>query len=152
MALPKPISKILKGGDPAKEENWLECIPWLGYEKQFPDGVILPPGLRDVTSLIKSVMVLDAESDEGFKILKKKEVTADMEILNVQLNENSIAMIVGPDGLNSKTILIIDPDGGKQYTRQEWWDKHGHSDGLGMIAGNRFRRRVQGAGAHIGGL
>jgi hypothetical protein len=151
MPVPKPKSKILKGGDHEDEANWLPCIPWIDYGRRFPVGVILPPGIRDVTSLIKSVMVLDAEVDEGFKVLKKSEVTKDMEILNVQLNENSIALIVGPAGLDSEAIVIIDPDGGAQYTRLGWWETHDHTDGLGMIAGNRFRTRIQGLGVQIGG-
>jgi hypothetical protein len=74
-----------------------------------------------------------------------------MEIINVQLNENSIAMIVGPAGADSEAILIIDPDGGKQYTRLGWYDNHAHSDGLGMVAGTRFVRDIRGSGIHFGG-
>ncbi len=151
MALPKPTSKILKNGDPANEKNWLECIPWTGYEKRLPIGATLPPGIRDITNLIKSVMVLDAESDEGFAVLRKREVTADMDIINVQLNENSIAMVAGPAGADSEAILIIDPDGGKLYTRLGWYDNHAHTDGLGMVAGTRFIRDLRGPGVHFGG-
>ena len=147
-----PTTKMLKGGDPAVEANWLECIPWTGYEKRFPVGATLPPGIRDVTSLIKSVTILDAESDEGFKVVKKKEVTADMEILTVQLNENSIAIIVGPKGADSEAIQITDPDTGKIFTRLGWYNTHDKSDGLGMIAGTRFLRDIRGPGVHFGGI
>ncbi len=146
-----PTTKIFKGGDPENDADWLECIPWTGYEKRLPVGATLPPGIRDVTNLIKSVTVLDAESDEGYKVLKKKDVTNDMEIIAVQLNENSVAMILGPEGANSKTILITDPDNGKQYTRMEWYNTHDKSDGLGMVAGTRFIRDIRGPGVHFGG-
>jgi hypothetical protein len=144
-----PIStKMLKSGDPSDEKNWLECIPWTGYGKQFPVGVILPPGIKDITNLIKSVTILDAESDEGFKVLKRREVTADMEVLAVQLNENSIAMIVGSAGADSEAIVIIDPTNQKQYTRLGWYDNHDKSDGLAMIAGVRLIRSLRGQGVH----
>lgn len=144
-------SKILLGGDSEDEANWLECIPFTGYEKRFPDGVILPPGIRDVTSLIKSVTVLDAESEEGFRTLKKGEVTKDMEIISVQLNEKSIALIAGQAGADSEAILIVDPNGGTKYTRLGWYDNHGHSDGLAMVAAVRFLSRLKGPGVFLGG-
>ena len=146
-----PTTKMLKGGDPADAANWLECIPWTGYEKRFPVGVTLPPGIRDITNLIKTVTVLDAESDEGFKVVKKKDVTADMDILNVQLNENSIAIIAGSKGADSDAILITDPDNGKLFTRLGWYNTHDKSDALGMIAGTRFIRDLRGPGIHFGG-
>jgi hypothetical protein len=62
----------LKVGDPDKEEDQLECIPWTGHEKRLPIGATLPSGIRDITNLIKSVIVLDAKSDEGFAVLRKR--------------------------------------------------------------------------------
>jgi len=143
-------SKILRGGDPEDEANWLECIPFTGYSKRFPDGVIMPPGIKDVTSLIKSVTVLDAESEEGFRVLRKSEVSKDMEIISVQLNEKSIALIAGPAGADSDAILIVDPNGGQKYTRLGWYDHHGQSDGLAMVAAVRFLGRLKGPGVFLG--
>ena len=144
-------TKMLKSGDPANEANWLECIPFTGPERRFPVGAILPSGITDVTNLIKSVTVLDAESDDGFKILKKREVTANMQVINVQLNEKSIAMLVGPAGADSEDILLIDPNGGKKFTRMGWYDNHDHTDGLAMLAATRFMRDLRGPGIHFGG-
>lgn len=151
MNTPSANTKILKGGDPNNDANWLECIPWTGFEKDFPVGVILPPSIRDVTRLIKSVTILDAEIDEGFKIIKKSEVTVDMDILNVQLNENSIAMIVGSAGADSEAIVIVHPNGGKQYTRLGWYNNVKHTDGLAMWAATRLRSHLIGPGVRIGG-
>jgi hypothetical protein len=152
MNTPSANTKILKGGDHNNDANWLECIPWTGYEKDFPVGVILPPGIRDVTKLIKSVTILDAEIDEGFRVIKKSEATADMDIINVQLNENSIAMIVGSEGANSTAIVIVHPNGGKQHSRLKWWNDVHHTDGLAMWAGTRFRRHLIGSGVKVGGV
>ena len=152
MNTPSANTKILKAGDPNNAANWLECIPWTGFEKDFPVGVILPPSIRDVTRLIKSVTILDEESDAGFKIIKKSEVIADMDILNVQLNENSIAMIVGPQGSDSEAIVLVHPNGGKQFTRLGWYDNVKHTDGLAMWAATRLRRNLIGSGVKVGGV
>ncbi len=152
MNTPSANTKILKGGDPNNEANFLECVPWTGFEKDFPVGVILPPGIRDVTKLIKSVTILDAEIDEGFRVIKKSEATADMDIINVQLNENSIAMIVGPQGSDSELIVLVHPNGAKQYTRLGWYNNVKHTDGLAMWAGTRFRRNLIGSGVKVGGV
>jgi hypothetical protein len=74
-----------------------------------------------------------------------------MDIINVQLNENSIAMITGPAGADSEAILIIDPDGGKPYRRVGWYENQAYTDGLCMMAGTRFIRDLRGPGVHFGG-
>jgi hypothetical protein len=135
--------RILTGGDPSNAENWLECIPWTGYGRQFPVGVILPPGIKDIRDLIKEVLVLDGESDEGYKRMKKSEVNSNMSIINIQLNENALAMILGPTGADSEAIVIVDPTNGKQYTRLGWWKNHEHTDGLAMIAYSRLIRGMR---------
>jgi hypothetical protein len=152
MNTPSANTKMLKSGDPNDPANFIDCVPFTGFEKDFPIGVILPPSIRDVTKLIKFVTILDAESDEGFKVIKKNEVTADMDILSVQLNENSIAMIVGPQGADSELIVLVHPVGGKQFTRLGWFENVKHTDGLAMWAATRLRRHLIGSGVQVGGV
>ena len=143
-------TKMFKGGDPANQANYLDCLPWTGYEKNTPVGYILPPGIKNITSFIKSVVILEAEVDEGFVIIKKKDVQPGDQIINVQLNENSLAAVLGSNGPDSEAIQLIDPVNGAKYTRLGWYNNHGQTDGLAMLAASRLIASLRGPGVHFG--
>jgi hypothetical protein len=126
-------STIFRGGDPGNKENWLECIPFGSKDKDLPCSVQFTVGIN-IIDLIKSITVLDAQSEEGFRVLKTRELTKDMVIIDVELNEKSIAKIVGSQGADSNAIILIDPDGHTRYTRLGWYESHGGKDGLAAYA------------------
>ncbi|MDD1758351.1 MAG: hypothetical protein LUQ22_06425 [Methanotrichaceae archaeon] len=121
-----------EGGQTTIEDpsgNPLPCIPWTGYEKDLPAGGILPAGIM-ITDLVRWYVILDAESEEGVKLEKPKDVTKDSKLINAIMNEGSIRAL---GGSGSKRILIADPDGGRKLTRLEWYNAH-HNDGLALWA------------------
>jgi hypothetical protein len=124
--------------------NFLPCIPWTGFEKDLPAGGILPAGIM-ITDLVRWYIILDAQSDEGFKLVKPDEVTKNMKLINAVINEGSIRALGGSD---SRRILITDPDGGKKLTRMQWYNAHCHSDGLALWAIRNKRMELFGGGVH----
>src|SRR5512136_1793698 len=112
--------------------NWLECLPWTGQEASLPaGGNVTIPGLQ-FRKLVYRVQLLDAESEEGVKWVKQSEITAADLIIGAKLNENSIKAIEKTYGAD--WIRIADPNGGKQLSRQQWYDNKGHTDGLELLA------------------
>ena len=69
--------------------DWLQCLEWTGNEKDLPVGEkTLIPGYRAV-NLVRFWEILDADSDEGYKVVKKAELRPGDIIIGAQINENS---------------------------------------------------------------
>ncbi len=123
------------------QQNWLECIPWTGQEKDLPLGyTTVVPGL-DVMNLIKRVEVMDAEEDAGYRTVKKAEVKKGDVIIGAVLNENTTKKIVETYG--GSWIRLKDANSGKNYNRMEWYNKFG-TDGLELLAIRNLRNPMTG--------
>lgn len=117
-------------------DDWLECIPWTGMEKDLPVGYTTKvPGLN-IIKFIKSVEILDGESEEGSRFIKMAERKEGDIIIGVKLNEKSIERVVANYG--PSWIVLKHANGGKSYNRLAWRDKYG-TDGLALLAIRNLR-------------
>lgn len=130
-------------------DDYLEhCVPWTGPEKDLPAGIVGMPAGIFITDLIKSVTVIDPQSETGLNVIPYENVKHDMKIINVKLNEEVIKEI-DPDG---RIIMLVDPDGGKHITREEWFNtpaRNGNpreTDGLALWAATRIYLKARGGG------
>lgn len=118
------------------EENWLECIPWSGEGDDLPVGLSGMPGVL-AWKLVKAVVILDAESDEGTKQVKVSEYDKNtMDIIDVVINANSYNAVLKQ---HKKGFTFITPTGAKM-SREQWRDKFG-TDALHLMA---IRELMQG--------
>src|SRR5574343_284336 len=88
----------------SEEENWLECVPWDGEERDLPVGSQTRiPGFRAI-NLVRFWEVLDVASDEGFKLVAAEKLKTllkkvpDTIVIGAQMNENSVKRLVGTYG------------------------------------------------------
>ena len=126
------ISVPVEKGD----ENWLPCINWSGEGDDLPAGLSGMPGIF-AWKLVKAVIILDAESDEGFKRLKLSEYDRNtMDIIDVVINQNSYNIILK----NHRKGFTFRAASGKTYSREGWRAAFG-TDGLHLMA---IRELMQG--------
>jgi len=136
---------------PTIEDDYLEhCVPWTGIEKDRAAGVIGLPAGVDILDLIKTVTVLDPTVESGFMEIVPDQLTKSMKPIAATLFEDAI------EAMGSASIRIIDPDGGAQLTRRQWYDALSadgvsprHTDGLAMWAVNRLQMKINGGGVHF---
>ena len=108
----------------SEEENWLECVPWDGEERDLPVGSQTRiPGFRAI-NLVKFWEVLDSESEEGFKLVAASKLQTllkkipDTIVIGAQMNENSVKRLVGTYG---KRFFVAKHTGSSRlYNRWEW--------------------------------
>lgn len=121
------------------DEEWLECIPWTGEEKDLPTGgqTKIPGFLPE--NLVSRWEILDAEADEGSKFVKRTELKPGDIIIGARMNENSIKRLVATYGPRFAVLKQAD---GPILTCQEWYEKY-HTDGLALwaIRNVRFSRK-----------
>lgn len=92
--------------------DWNECLPWTGPESQLPSGMgHLPMGIS----------VLDLLQEGSVKR------TRSGGVLTLKIDEEVYQALVETYG--SSQILISTAQGGRM-TREEWYEKYNHSDGL----------------------
>ena len=135
----------------AIEDDYLEhCVPWTGIERDRPVGVIGLPANVDVIKLIETVTVLDENAESGIAEIKPSQVVEGMSPNAAKMWEDAI------EAMGSASIRIIDPDGGAQLTRRQWYDALSadgvcprHTDGLAMWAVNRLQMKINGGGVHF---
>ena len=121
----------------SEEINWLECLPWDGSEKSLPAGGIMKVPYLKPEDLVKSCVVIDAESEEGMQTLSATTaLQLGRTIINVILNEKLIAEIERRYG--ERFALMIDPKTQEKLTRREWYQRHG-TDGLALWALRNLR-------------
>ncbi len=111
----------------AKEEEWGGCISWDGDERSLPiSGQIRVPGLR-IDKLVKKYVIVDTESENGFKEIKLEELLPGMAIIDAIINERLFNQLVLSWG--KKAVMINPSDGGKSLDRWEWKERF-DTDGL----------------------
>ena len=134
------------------EDDYLEhCVPWTGIERDRAVGVIGLPAGVDILDLIKTVTVLDRNRRERLQLeIVPDQLTKSMKPIAATLLEDAI------EAMGSASIRIIDPDGGAQLTRRQWYDALSadgvsprHTDGLAMWAVNRLQMKINGGGVHF---
>jgi hypothetical protein len=124
--------------------DWNACVPWTGEERDLPVGEQTRiPDFRAM-DLVRRWEVLDVESDEGFKVVKKEELKPSDKIIGAQINENAVNAIVKTYGKRFFVAYRADPSdskpGGDGFDRWEWYDKFGHTDVLELEALKQIRR------------
>lgn len=118
------------------EENWLECVPWSGEGDDLPVGLSGMPGIF-AWKLVKAVVILDAESDEGTKQIKVSEYDRNtMDIIDVVINANSYNAVLKQ---HRKGFTFVTPTGQK-LSREQWRTKF-KTDALHLMA---IRELMQG--------
>ena len=122
---------------PLVEDNWLECIPWTGSEKDLPAGeVTTVPNFRAV-DLVRRWEVLDVEEESGFRTVKRAEIGPNDKIIGCVINENAFNKVVETYGKNF--FIAARANGGKKYNRWEWKSAFG-SDVLELEALKQIRQ------------
>lgn len=147
----------LKDDGETTVEDWLEkCVPFTGFEKDLPVGVIGLPNGIDILDLVKSVVVFDDNTEDGLGEVKVADLKKGMKLASANLWEKRVAAV-------GSNIRIVDADGGTQLTRfpvegsnmGSWFESIGvnglprHTDGLAMWAINRLRMKINGGGVHF---
>ena len=104
--------------DVSEDENWLECLPWTGNERDLPLGEWTSvPNFRSV-NLVRRWEILDVEEDAGFREVKTAELKQDDTIIGAKINENSFNKLVETYG---KGFFKAKHAGSMaQYNRWEW--------------------------------
>ena len=121
------------------EIDWNECVPWEGEERDLPVGEQTRiPDFRAV-DLVRRWEVLDVESDEGFKVVKKEELKPSDKIIGAQINENSVKAIKKAYG--ERWFVANRADGKGPFTREEWYTNFGGADVLELEALKQIRQR-----------
>lgn len=106
------------------------------------------PNFRAI-DLVRVWEVLDAQSDEGFKVVKKSELKPDDIIIGAQINENSVNAIMKAYG--KRFFVAARADGkGKMLDRWEWKAAFG-TDVLELEALKQQRPRLSNTIFKIGG-
>lgn len=123
---------------PDEETDWNECLPWDGEEKNLPLGEQTRiPNFRAM-DLVRHWEILDVESDEGFRVVKKDELKPEDKIIGCQINENSFKKIVETYGKRFFVAAKSDPKG-PLLDRWEWKEAFG-SDVLELEALKQIRQ------------
>ena len=75
-------------------DEWLECVPWSGEEKDLPVGEETRiPGFRAI-DLVRRWEVLDVEEESGFRTVKKSELKPTDIIIGAVINENAFDKLI----------------------------------------------------------
>jgi hypothetical protein len=146
-----PISRFSKEVSMADEDfqggetagNWLPCLDWNGREADLPlgsSGSI--PGAK-IEKFVYRWKVLDAESEAGFALVKKDQLTAESIIMGAVMNNNSLELMRQTYG--PRYITIQPATGGPAITREEWRARYG-TDGLELLAIRNKRREFNPGG------
>jgi len=138
-------------------EDWLrtgfDVCEFVGPEVRLPAG-----GYYKVKDLMPEDLayrwfVNDAESEEGWFICKRAELTKNMDIVGVALNPKSVARVMEQYG--EDFVMITDAASGNLLSTAAWdakyaphWDakKAGYPLGLALIALRNVRLALGGTG------
>lgn len=124
---------------PDEEIDWNECVPWTGEERDLPLGEQTKiPDFRAI-DLVRRWEILDVESDEGFKVVKKEELKPSDKIIGAQINENSVKAIKKAYG--ERWFVANRADGKGPFTREEWYANFGGADVLELEALKQIRQK-----------
>lgn len=121
-------------------DSWLGCLPWDGEERSLPAGEYTKvPGFQ-AASLVKRWKVLDVESDEGYRVVKRAELKHGDIIIGAIMNENSIQAVAATYG---KRFIVFTPADrpNVKLDRGQWRDEFG-TDALELEALKQIRKEL----------
>lgn len=116
------------------DENWLPCIRFEGEGYDIPAGFTGMPGIQP-WKLVKAVIILDAEADEGVRRIRLSEYKPEeMDIVDVVINDASYraALKQHPRG-----FTFITANAGR-VSREKWREEF-KTDALHLIALSQIR-------------
>ena len=101
------------------EIDWNECLPFEGEEKDLPAGEQTKiPNFRAI-DLVKRWEILDTESDEGYKLVRREELKPTDIIIGAQINEKAVNAVVKTYGKRFFVAARADAKG-RLLDRWEW--------------------------------
>jgi len=101
------------------EIDWNECLPFEGEEKDLPAGEQTKiPNFRAI-DLVKRWEILDTESDEGYKLVRREELKLTDIIIGAQINEKAVNAVVRTYGKRFFVAVRADIKG-RLLDRWEW--------------------------------
>ena len=101
------------------EIDWNECLPFEGEEKDLPAGEQTKiPNFRAI-DLVKRWEILDTESDEGYKLVRREELKLTDIIIGAQINEKAVNAVVRTYGKRFFVAVRADIKG-RLRDRWEW--------------------------------
>lgn len=98
--------------------DWNECLKFDGDEKSLPVGIktkIL--GFRAI-DLVRRWEVLDPEEDDGYRVVKRSEISSNDIVIGAQINEKSVDRIRGTYGPRYATFKSLEYN--EYMSREEW--------------------------------
>ena len=122
-------------------EDWLEhCVPWTGFERDLPVGIIGIPNTMNVFSFIKSVTIFDDDVEGGVRTgVKLKDLVPGMQVSDAELWTKRLEPFL-------TIIRVVEADGGAKKTLEEWYNTISadgvtprHTNGLTMYALTKIR-------------
>jgi hypothetical protein len=122
------------------ENDWNQCVPWSGEEKDLPVGEQTRiPNFRAI-DMVRRWEVVDVENEEtGIKVIKKEEKKNDDIIIGAQINEAVFKTFVKKYG---KRCFVAKATGTGFLDRWEWRAKFG-TDVLELEALKQMRMGKQ---------
>lgn len=104
--------------------QWLECVPWDREESSLPVGEQMVVPNMTAMSFVYRWIIIDAEEDNGYRLVRRKELTDDDTIVGAQINESTVR--ITEDTYGDRFFVAASP--GKPdvlLTRREWREEHG---------------------------
>ena len=139
--------------DPEKDpwgmdvESWLHCLTWDGEEKSLPVGEQVRVPNFQAADLVRRWKVLDGEEDEGYREVRRTELTPKDKIIGAVINEKVVAAVAATYGPRFFVAKAHGAD--KLMDRGEWREKFG-TDVLVLQALKQIRQQVSGGGIKVG--
>ena len=130
------------------EEAWLQCPGWSGEERDLPAGEQMRVPEMSSLDFVKRWKILCPEEDEGYRLIRRAELTKKDRIIGVVINENSVNVVVATYGKRFFVAARADAPL-TLYDRWEWREKYG-TDVLVLEALKTVRREISGGGIRIG--
>lgn len=115
-------------------EEWLPCVPWTGEEKDLPRGGYSKVPKLLPESLVNRWEVLDAEAEDGSRLVKKADLKPGDLIIGAKMNQKSIERLEANYG--PRFMVLAEADAQMEtamLTREAWREKYG-TDGLALWA------------------
>lgn len=126
------------------EDDWLQCIPWDGEEKSLPVGEQTRIPDFQAADLVRRWKILDVEEDEGYREVKRGELTPKDKIIGAVINEKAVAAVAVTYGPRFFVARVAGGD--KMMDRGEWREAFG-SDVLALQALKQIRQQISGGGS-----
>jgi len=126
------------GEDEINENIYLDCIPWDQSEKSLPAGIKTLIPRFSAINLVRVWEVLDVDTDDGFRLVKPRDLQPDDILIGAQMSEPAFKKIC--EGYGNDALLFRRADTGKLLTRASWVGNYG-MDPLELQALKEGRQR-----------